>query len=194
DEADAFFAPPGNEVGAGQFYNRLAELAGQDHLAAVRDELRDRALRGLALKLRQRAGAEARSGTVGSALLGRSGAWPATVVSEAEYARKAAVRRNGPPGERRGDRRPSTQVVLGTGEVTATCAAPQGGVVFLGFAGGEVAWLDAALNATGKLPASELPARAGAAPSPHAGGGTLFAPPLPGQGAAAASRVARAGQ
>jgi hypothetical protein len=184
EEAEAFFAPPGNEVGAGQFYNRLAELAGQDHLAPVRDELRDRALRGLALKLRQRAGAEARPGMVVSSLLGRSGAWPAPVVSDAEYAWKAAVRRNGLPRQRRVDHRPSTRVVVGTGEVTAVCAAPQGGVVFLGFASGEVAWLDAARNATGRLPASELPVWPVAALSSDAGGRTLVVLHVQGPGQA----------
>jgi hypothetical protein len=183
-EADAFFALPGNEVGAGQFYNRLAELAGLDHLASVRDELRDRALRGLALKLRQRAGAEARPGTVVSSLLGRSGDWPAPVVSDAGYAWKAAVRRNGPPRERRGDRRPSTQVVLVSGEATAVCAAPQGGMVFLGFANGEVAWLDAARNATGRLPAHELPVWPVTALSTDAGGRTLVVLHVQGAGQA----------
>jgi hypothetical protein len=74
-EADDWFRSPGKENEAGQFYNRLAQLADRKNLASVRDELRDRALMGIAAKLRQRAAVEERPGHLVAAMLGRSGPW-----------------------------------------------------------------------------------------------------------------------
>jgi hypothetical protein len=80
-QADDFFAGPGWEAQAGQFYNELVRLAERAHLADLRDELRDRALLGLAGKLRQRA-AEGAPASLVSALLGQAEAcrrrWCAT--------------------------------------------------------------------------------------------------------------------
>jgi tetratricopeptide (TPR) repeat protein len=137
-EADDFFAPPGNDSGAAQFYNALARLAGGPHLKTVRDDLRDRALVGLANKLRQRAGEDSRPGNTVSLLLGQSGEWGPALVGDADFAFRAALRR--PP--------PVTRLVslnrirLGTGPVTAVCAAPQSGCVFAGFADGGWARFD----------------------------------------------------
>lgn len=149
-EADAFFRPAGNDVAAGQFYNELARLADHPNLAGVRDDLRDRALMGIAVKLRQRAEVEARAGNIVSGMMvqARSWApapanllpaegnpWPAPVISDADFAVKAAVGRGST------DDRPSraeNRVRVGTGMVTAACHAPRTGEVFVGFANGEV--------------------------------------------------------
>jgi hypothetical protein len=136
-EADEFFAAPGNDAGAAQFYNALARLAAGRHLAAVRDDLRDRALVGLASKLRQRAREESRPGNAVSMLLGQSGAWAPALVSDADFAFKASLRR--PPVARSV---PVNRVRLGAGQVTAVCAPPQGRAVFAGFASGEWAFFE----------------------------------------------------
>jgi tetratricopeptide (TPR) repeat protein len=96
-EADDFFAAPGHDGQAGQFYNELARLAGRPHLAALRDDLRDRALGGLAGKLRQRAAEGGGPGNVVSMLLGQSGLWAPALVRDAEVALRAAKRPGQPP-------------------------------------------------------------------------------------------------
>jgi tetratricopeptide (TPR) repeat protein len=138
-EAGAFFEPPGNDQAAGQFYNRVAQLAGRDNLAPVRDDLRDRCLLGLAGKLRQNAVAEARAGDLSSALLGRSGSWAPAVVSDAGFAVQAALKRPRPavPPEPR-----AHSVPVLPGIVTAACSAPGTGRVFLGNERGDVACFD----------------------------------------------------
>jgi hypothetical protein len=180
DEADAFLGPPGNENGAAQFYNALAVLAGRGHLAGVRDELRDRALVGLANKLRQRAQEEARPGHAVSTLLGQSAAWPAALVSDADFAFRAAVRK--PPGPRAA---PAHRVRLAQGEVTAACAAAETGRVFVGFASGEWASFDPQVG--GQHPyyrTLELPASAVLSLATNRRGSTvvvLYAPTPDGQ-------------
>ncbi len=190
EEADDFFAAPGNDSGAGQFYNALARLAEGRHLAAIRDDLRDRALTALAGKLRQRAAEESRPGNVVSMLLGRSGAWAPALVSDADFAFKAALRR--PPVARSV---PVNRVRLETGQVTAVCAPPEGGTIFAGFAGGEWVCFDArtgrCFQGAADAPASAVAAMAtgrggnavvilhaptseGAALTVHSASGTLF--------------------
>jgi hypothetical protein len=133
-EAEPFFAAPGDEAQAAVFYNEIARLAARDNLEPIRAELRDRARRGLAVKLRQRATLAPRPGDVVSELMGRSQAWPAAVVTDAQFAFTAAVRR---PAERR-DHTHALGVSLGTGTVTAVGHAAESGDVFVGFANGEI--------------------------------------------------------
>jgi hypothetical protein len=134
DNADAFYRQYGHEAQAAAFYNDLARLAERPGLAALREELRDRALMGLAEKLRQRASEEERPGGAVSSLFGASGAWSAAQVRDAEVAYRAALRR---PAVSSGKR--VVRVRTLHGEVTAACAAAQTGQLFLGFASGAVA-------------------------------------------------------
>jgi tetratricopeptide (TPR) repeat protein len=136
-EADAFFGPPGNDAAARRFYNTLAALAQKEHLAAVQEELRDRALVGLANKLRQQAGEESRPGNVVSTLLGNSGTWTPAQVADADFAFKAALRKPPPPRSARVQR-----IHVVQGRVTAVCAAAETGQVFLGLAAGGWAAFD----------------------------------------------------
>jgi hypothetical protein len=152
-EAEEFFAPPGNESAAGQYFNALARLADRPNLAARRDDLRDRALCGLAGKLRQRAAEESRPGPGVSLLLGQSGAWAPAVVSDSDFAFKAALRRS--PRPARTDGRVNG-LRLGRDKVTAVCAAANGRL-FVGFANGEIAVLSPAEGLSATLPARETP-------------------------------------
>jgi hypothetical protein len=137
DEADPFYSLPGRDGEASQFYNLLAQVADRPHLARQRDGLRDRALVGLGRKLRQRSEAETRPGTVVSTLLGRSGQWSAAVVSDAEFAFKAAVGEGTRATAR--DAPEVNRLRLHEGTVTAVCFAPEGNLLFLGFADGTLA-------------------------------------------------------
>ena len=145
DEADVFLRHPGNDAHAAEFYNLVAALAERPPVADFRDELRDRALVGLAGKLRQRAAFEERPGDVVAQLLGQKRAWAPPVVSDADFAFRAALSRS------RRDPRPSADLRLGTGVVTAACYAPESGDVIVGFAAGDVVSFRPALGSFGVL-------------------------------------------
>jgi tetratricopeptide (TPR) repeat protein len=136
-EAEAFLAPPGNDHAAGQFYNEVARLADLPPLAPARDELRDRALLGLAAKLRQ----AARPGALGphvGLLLGRPGTWSPALVSDADFAVAAATRPPRSPAPPRPRASSARRFRVGAGVVTAVACAADADEVFLGFEGGEV--------------------------------------------------------
>jgi len=150
-EADGFLLRPGQGGQAGQFYNALATLADREGLAGSRDDLRDRALMGLAAQLRQASatGSVGRPGELASTFLGHSRAWPVDVVGDATHALKGAFaleaeRRRlagllaAPAGSAPGPRR----IEVGGGVVSAACLAPSTGEVFLGFEGGQVYRVD----------------------------------------------------
>ena len=143
-QADALLKRPGSEAQAVEFYNVLVRLADRSGLAEVRDDLRDRALIGLAAKLREQVATTRRPGTLASGYFGRNSAWPADLVVDAIQATRTAV-------EREADRRSVSKMVLGPmaggstrriavggGTVSAACHAPSTGMVFLGFEGGRI--------------------------------------------------------
>jgi hypothetical protein len=138
DEADAFFAGPGRETEASQFYDDLARVADRPHLNALRDDLRDRALVGISGKIRRRAAEERLPGTVVSSLLGRSGLWDAALVSDAEFAFKAALPRGAVPKPVR-TQAADDRFRLYPGTVTAACASLAEYVLFVGFTDGALA-------------------------------------------------------
>jgi tetratricopeptide (TPR) repeat protein len=139
-EAEEFFAPPGDEHGASQFFNALAQVADRANLSALRDELRDRALCGLANKLRHRAETDLRPGFAVSELFGRSGPWKAALVSDADFALKAAFKKKEQPSK------PSTpasrRLRIGPGQVTAVCAARVSGRIFVADNQGRTGYFD----------------------------------------------------
>jgi tetratricopeptide (TPR) repeat protein len=151
-EAEEFFAPPGNEHAAGQFFNALAQLADRDNLLTLRDDLRDRSLRGLASKLRFHAETNVRPGVAVSELFGQSGVWKAAVVSDADFALKAALKKKERPAKH-AKAITANRICVGTGQVTAVCAARASGRVFLGFHNGRICWFDPHTGSLCKVPA-----------------------------------------
>ena len=137
-EADGYLQPLGNENEASQFYNEVARLANRKGLEAVRADLRDRALLGLATKLRQRAAVESRPGSLISSLFGRGHPWPSALVSDAHYALKGALRPAAPAVPESAVPVTVVRTQVGTDTVTAACTAPASGDVFLGFQSGAV--------------------------------------------------------
>jgi hypothetical protein len=154
DQADTFFASHGDLFLVGRFYNELAMLAdraaaaadtlggaaGREEAAAVHDELRDRALCGLASELRVRARPGAAAAELVATLSRRPDTWPASLISDADFALSAATSRaQQPPAH---PPRPADSMVrwfqAGRGTVTAFCTARESGEVFLGFSEGEV--------------------------------------------------------
>jgi hypothetical protein len=126
DEADPFLQ--NRLLDAGKFYNRLAQLAETPPVAAAADELRDRALCGLARRLRSSEGQPAAARW--NALFGAQGPWPAPLLHDAQYALKQS---------RRAGARVEPRILhAGNSGVTAFCHAPGSGAVFLGFADGEI--------------------------------------------------------
>jgi tetratricopeptide (TPR) repeat protein len=149
-EARQHFERPGDETLAERFFNDIALLADRPHLAEVRDELRDQALLGLAVKLRQRAAIERRPGNAVSTLFGRAGVWPVAAVHDADHAFRDVFQQ---PVRELADR-PLARVRLGVGRVTAACHAPMTGDIFVGFLSGDVVCFR---PATGKV----LPVKGG---------------------------------
>jgi hypothetical protein len=174
DEADAYFDRHGSEAEASQYYDQLTRVAERPHLAPLRDDLRDRSLRGIAAKLRRRAAEEVRPGTVVSSLLGRSGLWDAAVVSDAEFAFGAAVR-TAPTGRSSRAAATPVRIKLQTGTVTAACSATETGVLFVGFGGGAVVAFDPASGSTRTYRPAEPPEWPVAALSTDARGGMVVA-------------------
>lgn len=130
-EADRYFAPPGNDAGAGAFYSMLATLAEREALAGQREVIRDRALTGAAHKLRQGAW---RSSAPGLDL--RS--WPPELASDAQFAVKAETRRQrSAPGGGASQGVVNT-VRIAEGTVSAACFAPASGELFVGFDNGRI--------------------------------------------------------
>jgi tetratricopeptide (TPR) repeat protein len=137
DEADAFFAHEGSDQQAAQFYNDLARRASAEHLAAWRDDLGDRAVRGLAGRLRQRAGLGQYGPSVVAGLFLPSGPWGPTLVRDAEVALRHAAR-GASPARASQARRVRTH----NARLTAVCAARQTGQLFLGFEDGAIVRFD----------------------------------------------------
>jgi len=143
-EADELFRRPGSETPAIEFYNELARLAEIPSMVEIRDELRDRALMGLASKLREQVTSARRTGLLASAYFGRSRVWPADLVGDATLALKASLDLE---AERRRISRmvltpvfqgQSRRILVEGGTVSAACHAPTTGEIFLGFENGRV--------------------------------------------------------
>lgn len=126
-EGERYFAAPGQEADAAGFFNMAATLANREALKDRRAELRDRALCGIAHKLRQRA---ARNDTSGGELLSRSDAWGPAVVSDAAYALRAVVQGKRATGPRAADTVVSTLRLCG-GPVGPIAWAATAGTLFV---------------------------------------------------------------
>jgi tetratricopeptide (TPR) repeat protein len=144
-EAALFFESHASANQAGSFFNELARLADRPNLVAVRDDLRDRALCGLASQLRRRSAEETRPGAQVSSLLGQPGVWSPAVVSDAEVAYLAAVQSTKVMPQLR-KHRAASRIRVGRGTVVSVCAAPKGRV-FVGYESGEVVSFDPFQNA-----------------------------------------------
>lgn len=121
DEAGPYVDEQGPDA-AGSFYNELARLA--DSGSPMADELRDRALTGLARQLRT-SGAPAWTPLFGGCT------WPAPLLHDAQYALKQ-LRRSAPVTA------PPRRLKANIVAVTAVCHVPMTGDVFLGGANGDV--------------------------------------------------------
>ncbi len=163
EEADDLLRRPGREAAAVDFYNELARLADREALVEVRDDLRDRALMGLAAHLRRAVGARSRPGAIASAYLGRNRAWSSDLVGDANHALKVAF-------DLEDERRRVLSAILGPiskddprrievegGVVSAACHAPSTGEVFVGFEGGRVCRVDVGRGVVSVLAEERLP-------------------------------------
>jgi tetratricopeptide (TPR) repeat protein len=136
DEADALFARPGFDQPAGRFYDEVVHHAELPVMAEARDDLRDRVLQSLGTKLRQGADSGARPVAILANLFPHEAAWAPPLLHDAEFALESAARRIGPAPR---EDLPGDVVRIGSGGVvSAVCAAPGAGTIFLGFASGEV--------------------------------------------------------
>jgi hypothetical protein len=156
-ESEDYFRQRGNEVAAGTFFNEVARLADRPLLKELRDELRDRALLGLAGKLRQRAAVEYRPGTLVSDLLGQHPTWAPALVRDADFAVKAATKRVRSAEVPASAEALVSYATVRTGLVTAACFAPLSGDVFVGFRSGGISCFRPRQGEVIRLPDNGLP-------------------------------------
>lgn len=155
DEADALFAPPGLESEASRFYNELAVLADQEVLTPWRDALRDRAVMGLAGKLRQRVEAEGAAPGIVSKVFGPARQWSAELIRDAEYAVQSRGFRTSSAAPERP--RPSRTFRIADGPLTSTAVAEGVGLAFVGNARGEVVQVDLETGQTSRVGRYAMP-------------------------------------
>jgi tetratricopeptide (TPR) repeat protein len=136
DEATPFLEQHAVETDLATFYQELAKMAERPHLSGLRDALRDRALLGLAMRLRQRADREKRPGNLISTLLGQSNLWNPAVVQDANLAYKSVFEKR--PSEKPVASRQVKMEWIHTGKVCAACVARKTGKLFVGFQDGHV--------------------------------------------------------
>ncbi|MCA8910864.1 MAG: hypothetical protein KDB82_04115 [Planctomycetes bacterium] len=127
DEADRFFAPPGNEARAAQYYNMLATLARRESLGEHRADLRDRALTGMANKLRQ---------NPKSQLPFDGKAWSNAFVSDVRFAQRTELKRQ--PARPAADNELVSSVQIAQGNVVAVSYAWRAGTLFVAFDSGAI--------------------------------------------------------
>jgi tetratricopeptide (TPR) repeat protein len=153
DEADAFFEPEGHDQSAGHFYDEVVQLAESPRMGAAHEDLRDRALMLLAAKLRQNTRMASRLADPLATLFPSPKLWPQSMVRDAEFALAAVARRTTAPGSGL----PANMVHVGSGTVTAACAAVSSGEIFLGFDGGDVYCFRPATSEIVLVGANDLP-------------------------------------
>lgn len=133
DEADTYLAERDPESTA-NFFTEITRLAGTKSLAPIADAVRDRALMGIAKKMKQSLIRSSGSSGVLAGLLKNPSVWPVPLVTDAQFALTEAGKRAHAP-------KAATYPTVRAGKspVTAVCSMPLNGQVFLGFENGEVA-------------------------------------------------------
>src|SRR5262249_10718740 len=135
-EAEDWLKEPARFHDAGRFFNKALECGELASFLPDRSELRDRCRLGLAGQLRNHAKTESSPGTAVADLFGPSRRWSTPVLSDAEFAVRAALKRR-----TRDEPRPSrgmTFLRARNDTVTAAVVAPDTADLFLGFRGGAV--------------------------------------------------------
>ncbi len=152
DEATRYLEQHGSENDCSSFFTEVVRLADRPNLAGVRDRLRDKALLGLAARLRSRAQVESSPGNLVSTLFGQSGLWSAPQVSDAEAAWRASLPTR-KVASRPAGKRAIIQTRLHYGTVQAACVAGNNGQLFVAFADGTLCCFDPMHGALHSLPA-----------------------------------------
>jgi tetratricopeptide (TPR) repeat protein len=145
EEAEDFFAQPGHETAAANFFNELVNHANRPALAEQKDSLRDRSLIALSAQMRRRIHSAMPAGQLVSMMLPARASWSAAQRSDAEHAVKAAtkgiykLKEEPPPAN-------SIKINARTQVVTAVAWCNSSSELFLGFESGEIVCYRPATN------------------------------------------------
>jgi hypothetical protein len=158
-EAEAFLEPTGRVPEATLFYQSIVRLSDRVSEHEIRDELRDRALVGLAGKLREQVVPGRAPGRIVSDLFGAPNLWPAPLVRDADFAVKARAKEP-PRASKPFDGSAPNRLRIAHGVVSAVCAAPSADEIFVGFEGGEVFCFRPAQSEVVRVAAYDMPVAA----------------------------------
>jgi len=157
DEVDLHLGHAGKTQQCAQYYNFLMHLSEREELVSIRSDLRDRALIGLATKLRQNVQPGGHPGSLVSEFFGQSSAWPAPLIGDADFATKAASQR---PRTSPSKNKDLDRIPIHDGRVTAVCSVPETDEVFVGFDDGCLFCFRPRDSAVVRVSGSDLPVSA----------------------------------
>jgi tetratricopeptide (TPR) repeat protein len=135
-EAEPFFEENADDQQVSAALNELARLVQVPAFGAIRAEVRDRSLRGLASRLRRRSLRDSHPVTSVQEVLG-SGAWSGAAVTDAEYAYRAALPK-APKRPAASGRAEVHTFALVDGPIRCACASDSGDYVIIGTPGGAI--------------------------------------------------------
>jgi tetratricopeptide (TPR) repeat protein len=137
-EAETFLTQSDVESTA-TFFNEIARLARTDGLQKIADEVHDRALMGMAKKVRQCQDASTHPPSTLAGYFKNPTVWPTPFVGDAQHALVEAARQH---------KAKTSYVTIKAGRsvITAVCQLPMGNAVVLGNEAGEVLYFQPATN------------------------------------------------
>jgi tetratricopeptide (TPR) repeat protein len=127
------------------FFTEVARLARTPALEPIAEDVKDRALLGVARKIKQNVTTSPSYTRSLANMLKEPAVWPVPLVGDAQHALNEASRRPSPA------RTPYPTVRAGLSTVTAVCQMPPGNQVFVGFEDGTVVCFEPATNSVHTL-------------------------------------------
>jgi tetratricopeptide (TPR) repeat protein len=141
-EAEPYFREQGSDSEAALFFNEVARAATLPAFMSMREDLHDRALCGIAARLRAQASRGSLAGRRAALMFQKTEVWAPPVVSDADFALRRSARTEKPTRRSPEIRKTITKLQSMVSHVTAVCQAQESGEIFVGFELGEIYCFD----------------------------------------------------